>query len=819
MMDTVRVEQLISQWEELLSQGQYIPPEELCMSCPELLEEVQKRIDEIQPQAGEETAAPEVGGMATVIEPEGPRNSEMGALMLSQSYRKLRFHARGGLGEIYVADDSELQRDVVLKFIRPKHRDRRDCREQFQLEAEVTARLDHPGVVPVYGFGKTPDGRLCYAMRFIQGETLEEYIARMHSPTIDKDGQRVKQESIFAKSRSVEFRSLLVQFCTVCNTIAYAHNRGILHRDIKPENIMLGKYDDTLVVDWGLAMPINRDETARASGEHTLMPSSGSGNSSGGSTGGPVGTPAYMSPEQASGIDGLGPATDIFSLGATLYKVLTGGAPYTGDSAREALTKARHATFVKPSEKRKDIPRGLEAICLKAMAVDPDDRYLIGVEMSADIECWLADQPVSALAERWHERLGRWTRHHQRLAQTLLTCFLLVVVSLTVWGTSAVNARNNLVKTRVESLNAEGRFHEHVIVSDFDELRNDMRLLVGRPSLAAMALALENGDVSGDQRLETERLFREFMAQNPNYIQVRYLANDAEGFEKIRMDRETPGAEPELIPNDRLQPKGDRGYFRETVKLARNEVYLSGIDINREQGRYQWNRPVVRAGAPVYDPDTSRVLGIVVINVHFGRIIKSLEREELTRSEDDDLLVFLTDEDGRFLRFPGQRDVEFCFERDIEYPMESLFSELKNFRAMQDAEMRELDVTPQVSILVTGTQLQGASESPLTSVLGEIMKDEQFRNLRVEESKYSEKDLTAETGNDARPMSILVGDETTDADILQERLKEKLGSGFSVSVLPGLDTSKNHAIYARKLFFDESHPDRFLCLLLVMPYE
>jgi hypothetical protein len=99
------------------------------------------------------------------------------------------------------------------------------------------------------------------------------------------------------------------------------------------------------------------------------------------------------------------------------------------------------------------------------------------------------------------------------------------------------------------------------------------------------------------------------------------------------------------------------------------------------------------------------------------------------------------------------------------------------------------------------------------------MKDPQFRSLRVEESKYSEKDLTAKKDNDARPMAILVGDESTDATILQGLLKEKLGSRFSVSVLPGLDPAMNHAIYARKLFFDESKPDRFLCLLLVMPYE
>ncbi len=109
-------------------------------------------------------------------------------------------------------------------------------------------------------------------------------------------------------SKSVEFRGLLNRLVTVCQTIAYAHNRGILHRDLKPENIMLGKYGDTLVVDWGLAMPIDRDESARASGEQTLMPTSGSGTSSGGSSGVPVGTPAYMPPEQASGIPNLTPA-------------------------------------------------------------------------------------------------------------------------------------------------------------------------------------------------------------------------------------------------------------------------------------------------------------------------------------------------------------------------------------------------------------------------------------------------------------------------------------------------------------------------------
>lgn len=459
MTDTARVEQLISQWEELLGQGQYVPAEELCLDCPELIDEVQKRIEALSPridQQGQETAVSDVGGMATVIESERAELPDAGALVIEQQYRKLRFHARGGLGEIYIADDGELQRDVVLKFIRPKHRDRRDCREQFQLEAEVTARLDHPGVVPVYGFGRTPDGRLCYAMRFIQGESLEARIAQIHSSD-QGSGHDSRGGSLFSSARSVEFRSLLNRFATVCQTIAYAHNRGILHRDIKPENIMLGKYGDTLVVDWGLAMPIDRDESARASGEQTLMPTSGSGTSSGGSSGGPVGTPAYMAPEQAAGVPNLGPEADIFSLGATLYKLLVGQAPYVGDSARDTLNKARYASFPPPREVKREVPIGLNAICLKAMFLDPQYRYHSASELADDLERWLADEPIVAREESSLERCGRWIRRHREWTMAIVLTLAVIssVVSFAAISQSRLAGRERDARLSAHVAHAE----------------------------------------------------------------------------------------------------------------------------------------------------------------------------------------------------------------------------------------------------------------------------------------------------------------------------------------------------------------------------
>lgn len=431
MLDTSRIEQLVAQWESLMEQGHPIPVEELCADCPELLPEVRKRIEELPPSDVEETMAAEIGAMATVIEQARSDDSDPGALVMKSRYRKLRFHAKGGLGEVYVADDNDLQRDVAVKFMQARHRDRRECHEQFLLEAEVTARLDHPGVVPVYGFGKTPDGRPCYAMRFIQGATLEDRIAKLHSPQPPDASGRRGDPSPFSADRAVEFRSLLTRFVSICQTIAYAHNRGILHRDIKPENVMLGKYGDTLVVDWGLAMPIDRDDSARASGEETLMPMAGSGSSSGYSHG-PVGTPAYMSPEQAAGAGMLTPATDIFALGCTLYRLLVGQAPYTGSGKHEVLAKARAASFTPPREINRRVPRALEAVCLRAMAFDPAQRYITALEMADDLERWLADEPVKACQDTLPERIGRWLRHHRVLTLSLLSSLLIVLLLATL---------------------------------------------------------------------------------------------------------------------------------------------------------------------------------------------------------------------------------------------------------------------------------------------------------------------------------------------------------------------------------------------------
>jgi tetratricopeptide (TPR) repeat protein len=257
-------------------------------------------------------------------------------------------------------------------------------------------------------------------MRFIQGETLEQAIRRFYEA--DRPGRD-------SGERSLAFRQLLSRFLAVCNTVAYAHSRGVVHRDIKPSNILLGKYGETFLVDWGLAKRVTRDETAKASDEKTLVVrQTGDASSRHGS---PMGTPTYMSPEQAGGRWRLvGPASDIYSLGATLYVLLTGKPPFPSGSLDEVLLRVQRGDFVPPRQGNKEVPPALDAICRKAMALKAQERYATAQELEADLEGWLADEPVRAWRESWSIRFARWLRRHRGLAAAAAGLLVTAVVAL-----------------------------------------------------------------------------------------------------------------------------------------------------------------------------------------------------------------------------------------------------------------------------------------------------------------------------------------------------------------------------------------------------
>jgi serine/threonine-protein kinase len=408
-------------------------------------------------------------------------------------FRLLRQHARGGIGVVFVAMDSELHREVALKQIHPQQADDPASRARFLVEAEVTGRLEHPGIVPVYGLGVNDRGRPFYAMRFVRGQSLKEAIADYHQAILEPG--RDPTESALA------MRQLLCRFIDVCNAIAYAHSRGVLHRDLKPANILVGVYGETLVVDWGLAKVVGRDDpTPRPAAEMTLRPAS---SSSGSETqaGTAIGTPAYMSPEQSEGrLAQIGPASDIYSLGATLYTIVTGRTPLGDDDVENMLSRLRSGAIDPPRAVNPRVAPALEAIVLKAMALRPADRYGSARALAEDVERWLADEPVLARREPFPERVRRWMRRRRTAVVALAATVLASTVGLA--GVLAVQTRAN---TSLKRANTElARANQRASTANRDLVAANVRERA-RFDLALDAIKTFHGGVSEDLLLREKQ--------------------------------------------------------------------------------------------------------------------------------------------------------------------------------------------------------------------------------------------------------------------------------------------------------------------------
>lgn len=356
------------------------------------------------------------------------------ASALGQRFEVLRPLASGGMGVVSEAFDLDLRRRVALKEILPAGADNEAYRQRFLNEAEITGRLEHPGIIPVYGRGRQADGRPYYAMRLISGThtgNLHQALRRFHEAT-----PRDPSEADLA------WRGLLRRVIDVCNTMAYVHSQGVLHRDLKPANILLGPYGETLVVDWGLAKDLRRPagaghlaSEARAPSTESVPDQGGTPSTNGIATGG-IGTLGHASPEQLTGDPrAASPASDIYSLGTILYAVLTGQSPFSTLSATppsQVLRQVETGRFPRPRQLNPRIDRGLEAICLRAMAANPASRYASAADLAADLERYLADEPVSVWREPPLVRARRWITRHRTLVSTLTVALALTALAASV---------------------------------------------------------------------------------------------------------------------------------------------------------------------------------------------------------------------------------------------------------------------------------------------------------------------------------------------------------------------------------------------------
>ena len=430
------------------------------------------------------------------------------------------------------------------------------------MEAEITGGLEHPGIIPIYGLNHYDDGRPFYAMRLIKGDSLKQAINNFH--TSEGPGRDPSE-------RSLGFRKLLVRFLDACNAVAYAHSRGVLHRDLKPSNIMLGPYGETLVFDWGLAKVIGRPEGA-AGAEGTLRPAS-AGGSHETIPGSALGTPAYMSPEQAAGdLDQLGPASDIYSLGATLYCLLTGQAPFTDPDGLVVQQKVVRGDFVPPRQVRPEVSPALEAICLKAMAKSPAQRYAQVAELVEDVQRWIADEPVSVYRDPPITRLLRWGRWHKPVLTGLAVLLVSAIPGLTL-TTVLVNGE----KARKEE-------QRKLAVANAAQAQENFRLAYE----AADGMLTEVGDVElGDvpqmepvrKRLldKARRSYQKFLVQKSNDSAVRWGAGRASSRlgNVLEMMGEYADAEALLSSGDRSPQALDPGIAGQRRLSPRPGPHLS----------------------------------------------------------------------------------------------------------------------------------------------------------------------------------------------------------------------------------------------------
>ncbi|APW62516.1 serine/threonine-protein kinase [Paludisphaera borealis] len=386
------------------------------------------------------------------IEAEGaPGPMELPDSASDTRYQILRSHAKGGIGQVWVARDRELQREVALKKLQGRYADRGDLRARFLLEAEITGKLEHPGIVPVYSLGKDAEGRPFYAMRLIRGDSLAVTIQRFHEARKKAEAEAGAGES--PPTWGIEFQAILRRFLDTCDTLAYAHSRGVIHRDLKPGNIMLGPYGETLVVDWGLAKIIDKPDAASGLSDDEPEPDdSGPTSSSDTRPGTSIGTPSYMSPEQARGdLDQIGPRSDVYSLGATLYELLTGVVPFRGDRAPLIIAAVLKGNLTSPFALAPSAPPPLVAVCRKAMAYEPEDRYETAGALARDLENWLGDEPVSAYPEGRSERLSRWIRRHRTWAYSAAAALVGLSLIALIAVAFVDAARRNAVEAHKEA--------------------------------------------------------------------------------------------------------------------------------------------------------------------------------------------------------------------------------------------------------------------------------------------------------------------------------------------------------------------------------
>lgn len=358
-------------------------------------------------------------------------------------YRLVKLLGRGGMGSVYLAEDTALGRRVALKVLDVPDPGG-ELAARLLREARILAQLEHPGIVPVHDVGTLADGRVFYTMKYVEGRRLDRLVPfqlteQSTGPSGPAPGSSPEKDRTALGGQPPSIPDRLRIFERICQAVAFAHARGVIHRDLKPQNIMVGPFGEVLVMDWGIAKILrataasleNQDSGAEQVSAGAAASGAKAPGGAGTAHGTVLGTPGYMPPEQARGeTERHDERADVYALGAILRFLLEARASDQGTTVSHSGAGGRPSAS--PGRESGSLPRPLAAVCAKAMAEDPAARYASAQELAADAARYLDGVPVSAYPETLLEKAGRFLSRH-RVWVILLLTYLVVRILLLFW--------------------------------------------------------------------------------------------------------------------------------------------------------------------------------------------------------------------------------------------------------------------------------------------------------------------------------------------------------------------------------------------------
>lgn len=560
-------------------------------------------------------------------------------------YELIRKLGQGGLGTVWLARDKSLRRHVALKEIRVTQNASQAASSRFQREAEITGRLEHPGIVPIYQLGEdTETGKTFYTMRFLGKQTMQDAIAEYHERRDDGDDSPML------------LRNLLTAYVSVCQAVGHAHSRNVVHRDLKPENVAIDSFGQVIVIDWGLAKVLDDGSIDDSFDDPVNLQVGESERTMAGQV---LGSPMYMAPEQAAGrIDEIDYQTDVYGLGAILFAILTGAAPHEQSRVSSGSTTTRElitaiASGPTPDASRNDtrINPVLAAICCKAMAKKRYNRYASATALAEDIQRWMAGEPVLAYAETPTQRLARWVQKHRRFSQSFLSVAIIGIVALATLAIATSQNRTREAFSRFEELKSDGREIELQLAGATEELVKDVRFMSTLPPIQGIIAARSGTDkVESEEvwrgRLET--IYEGLLRANPDYLSVSFVNGQPSKVQEIvRVERlATEQGFIRRVPESRLATGEGSPVTTSVMQLEPGDVRLTvGNQTVGNQNGEQQSRSTTRKMAalvPVYDDATGQNFGLVVIEINLSRqLLRILNGLEERLGE-----IYVTDQTG-----------------------------------------------------------------------------------------------------------------------------------------------------------------------------